>query len=75
MIGRPSCYLWLNAAKAQREKARDEAARAVEAYVAGLRAAIAARWDKHSLVVFGHLGDGNLHVIAGVGDATPGSVT
>jgi FAD/FMN-containing dehydrogenase len=41
----------------------------MEAYVAGLRAAIAARWDKHSLVVFGHLGDGNLHVIAGVGDA------
>jgi len=41
----------------------------MEAYLAGLRAALSARWEKHSLVVFGHLGDGNLHVVVGVGDA------
>jgi FAD/FMN-containing dehydrogenase len=41
----------------------------MEAYIAGLRAALCAGWAHHSLVVFGHLGDGNLHVIVGVGDA------
>ena len=42
------------------------------AYVADVRAALAARWPAtSSLVVFGHLGDGNLHVIAGVGDRAP----
>jgi len=41
----------------------------MEAYVAEVRGALAARWPAtSSLVVFGHLGDGNLHVIAGVGD-------
>ena len=39
----------------------------MEAYVAGLRATLAARWAKPTCVVFGHLGDGNLHVIVGVG--------
>jgi len=44
----------------------------MEAYVAEVRAALAARWpETSSLVVFGHLGDGNLHVIAGVGDRSP----
>ena len=44
----------------------------MESYVAELRAAFAARWpDTGSLTVFGHLGDGNLHVIAGVGSRTP----
>jgi FAD/FMN-containing dehydrogenase len=44
----------------------------MEAYVAEVRGALAARWpDKSSLVVFGHLGDGNLHVIAGVGERSP----
>jgi FAD/FMN-containing dehydrogenase len=44
----------------------------MEAYVAEVRAALAARWPTtSSLVVFGHLGDGNLHVIAGVGDRSP----
>jgi FAD/FMN-containing dehydrogenase len=44
----------------------------MEAYVAEVRAALAARWPgKSSLVVFGHLGDGNLHVIAGVGERSP----
>jgi FAD/FMN-containing dehydrogenase len=41
----------------------------MEAYVAEIRQDLKARWPKSTLVVFGHLGDGNLHVIAGVGDA------
>ncbi len=40
----------------------------MEAYLAEVRAALAARWPAAELVVFGHLGDGNLHLIAGVGD-------
>jgi FAD/FMN-containing dehydrogenase len=39
------------------------------AYVAKVRADLAARWpQKAELTVFGHLGDGNLHLVAGVGD-------
>lgn len=41
---------------------------AMEAYVAEVRRELAARWARASCVVFGHLGDGNLHVIIGVGD-------
>lgn len=41
---------------------------AMEAYLDGLRAALRERWADASLVVFGHLGDGNLHIIVGVGD-------
>jgi FAD/FMN-containing dehydrogenase len=36
----------------------------MEAYVAEVRAALVARWPQAGLVVFGHLGDGNLHLIA-----------
>jgi FAD/FMN-containing dehydrogenase len=37
-------------------------------YVAEVRAALKARWgEKSSLVVVGHLGDGNLHLVVGVG--------
>jgi FAD/FMN-containing dehydrogenase len=43
----------------------------MEAYVAGVRAGLATRSEKASCVVFGHLGDGNLHVIAGVGEGGP----
>ena len=44
----------------------------MEAYVAEVRAALTTRWPTTaSLVVFGHLGDGNLHVVAGVGDRSP----
>jgi FAD/FMN-containing dehydrogenase len=38
------------------------------AYVAKVRADLTARWPKAELTVFGHLGDGNLHLVAGVGD-------
>jgi len=40
----------------------------MESYVAEVRRAIAARWPEGRLTVFGHLGDGNLHLIASVGD-------
>jgi FAD/FMN-containing dehydrogenase len=44
----------------------------MEAYVDEVRAALHARWPATaSLMVFGHLGDGNLHLIAGVGDRSP----
>ena len=44
----------------------------MEAYVAEIRGALRHRWpETASLMVFGHLGDGNLHVIAGVGDRAP----
>jgi FAD/FMN-containing dehydrogenase len=36
-------------------------------YVAKVRADLTARWPKAELTVFGHLGDGNLHLVAGVG--------
>ncbi len=37
---------------------------AMEAYVARSRAELRSRWPQARLVVFGHLGDGNLHLIA-----------
>jgi FAD/FMN-containing dehydrogenase len=41
---------------------------AMQAYVARIRADLTATWPAATCVVFGHLGDGNLHVIAGAGD-------
>jgi FAD/FMN-containing dehydrogenase len=38
-------------------------------YVASVRAAVALRWPAGQVVVFGHFGDGNLHLVIGVGDA------
>jgi FAD/FMN-containing dehydrogenase len=42
----------------------------MEGYVAEVRDTLARRWPAATLVVFGHLGDGNLHLVAGVGDAS-----
>lgn len=43
----------------------------MEAYVDEVRAALGAGWgDAATLTVFGHLGDGNLHLITGVGSRT-----
>jgi FAD/FMN-containing dehydrogenase len=39
-------------------------------YLAEVRAALTSRWPNAALTVFGHLGDGNLHLVAGVGDAS-----
>jgi len=44
----------------------------MDGYVEEVRRALRSRWkDKVSLMVFGHLGDGNLHLVAGVGDRSP----
>ncbi|HEV2365107.1 MAG TPA: FAD-binding oxidoreductase [Caulobacteraceae bacterium] len=44
----------------------------MEAYVERVRADLKARWgDAATMMVFGHLGDGNLHLIPGVGDGSP----
>ncbi|MDR3511450.1 MAG: FAD-binding oxidoreductase [Caulobacteraceae bacterium] len=45
---------------------------AMETYVAEVRAALRERWGAAaSLVVFGHLGDGNLHLIVGLRELSP----
>src|SRR5450755_3066732 len=44
----------------------------METYVDEVRGALHVRWPTTvSLMVFGHLGDGNLHLIVGVGDRSP----
>jgi FAD/FMN-containing dehydrogenase len=44
----------------------------MESYVETARRQLKARWaDKATLMVFGHMGDCNLHLIAGVGDGSP----
>jgi FAD/FMN-containing dehydrogenase len=40
----------------------------MESYVSELQTAVSEKWRDNSLMIFGHLGDGNLHVIVGVGD-------
>jgi len=39
---------------------------AMEGYIEGLKSALGQRFGDHKLWVFGHLGDGNLHVIVGI---------
>ncbi len=41
--------------------------RNMDVYVSGLRATLLDRWPDASLWVFGHMGDGNLHVIVSAG--------
>ncbi len=43
----------------------------MKAYVANIKTALADRWPDSRCVVFGHLGDGNLHVVVSVGDGSP----
>jgi FAD/FMN-containing dehydrogenase len=44
----------------------------MHAYVEALRTALLGRWGaRATLTVFGHLGDGNLHLVVGVGSRTP----
>jgi len=42
----------------------------MESYVTEVREGLKARWPAMTLMVFGHLGDGNLHLIPGVGDGS-----
>jgi FAD/FMN-containing dehydrogenase len=44
---------------------------AMESYVGEVRERLALEWSDPKCVVFGHLGDGNLHVIVGVGHSGP----
>ncbi|HSG91788.1 MAG TPA: FAD-binding oxidoreductase [Pseudomonadales bacterium] len=43
----------------------------IQAYVDEVNEHLAARWPDYTNMVFGHLGDGNVHLIVGVGDASP----
>jgi len=44
----------------------------METYVDAVRSGLLARWPhKTTMMVFGHLGDGNLHLIPSVGDGSP----
>ncbi|MEX2326732.1 MAG: FAD-binding oxidoreductase, partial [Pseudomonadales bacterium] len=43
----------------------------MESYVEELKADLAEKWPEHTCMIFGHLGDGNLHIIVGIGDGTP----
>jgi FAD/FMN-containing dehydrogenase len=42
----------------------------IESYIAEVREGLKTRWPDMTLMVFGHLGDGNLHLIPGVGDGS-----
>jgi FAD/FMN-containing dehydrogenase len=42
----------------------------VEGYVEEVDAALGARFGEYANFVFGHLGDGNIHVVVGVGDGS-----
>lgn len=46
---------------------------AMPGYVDGLAQAVAARWPEGAVVAFGHLGDGNLHVIVATGSPVDGA--
>ena len=43
----------------------------MEDYVAEVRAALKSKWESARMVVFGHLGDGNIHLGLGVGSLEP----
>lgn len=43
----------------------------MESYVEELKTELHKKWPDHTCMIFGHLGDGNLHVIVGVGDGSP----
>lgn len=43
----------------------------MESFLGEIRHGLVARWPAATLIVFGHLGDGNLHVVPGVGDGSP----
>ena len=43
---------------------------AMEVYIREVQENLRSHWPKATLMVFGHLGDGNLHLIPGVGDGS-----
>ncbi|HIG59484.1 MAG TPA: FAD-binding oxidoreductase [Gammaproteobacteria bacterium] len=42
----------------------------MESYLIALRAELDDRWQGNTCMVFGHLGDGNLHIIVGMGESS-----
>ena len=40
----------------------------MDSYVEEMKGALTDKWPSNRCMVFGHLGDGNLHVVVGVGD-------
>ncbi len=48
--------------------------RQMDDYVDEVRAQLSARWPDSRMVVFGHLGDGNIHLVLTVGSHEPGEV-
>ncbi len=42
----------------------------MESYVSELKVMLGEKWPDHTCMVFGHLGDSNLHIIVGVGDGS-----
>ena len=47
--------------------------KAMEAYIEGLKANLTSQWPQARLIVFGHLGDGNLHIFINIGDTMDAS--
>jgi len=45
----------------------------METYIAEVRTALNLKWPENHCFVFGHLGDGNLHIVVSVGDSSPES--
>lgn len=43
----------------------------MESYVEEMKINLDEKWPDNTCMIFGHLGDGNLHVIVGVGDDSP----
>jgi FAD/FMN-containing dehydrogenase len=43
----------------------------MESYVAEMKQTLSQKWPEHTCMIFGHLGDGNLHVVVGMGDDSP----
>jgi FAD/FMN-containing dehydrogenase len=43
----------------------------MEDYVADIEAQINTQWPDNRLIIFGHLGDGNIHVVVAVGSDAP----
>jgi len=46
----------------------------LDGYVREVRSALAARWPEARMITFGHLGDGNIHLVLTVGDTVPETV-
>ncbi len=42
----------------------------MESYVEELKTNLMTSWPNHTCMIFGHLGDGNLHIIVGMGDGS-----